>query len=420
MHTKILRRLLAPGWLLLAVLPAGSQTIEQKIAALERQTDSLLALQMQLGSRIEDLKLERIRRDLQASGLPTPLQGNTITWHAAMALEYAEPFEQARWVAHIISPDVLTGTVFRSNDFRPDPKIATGSAVEEDYFLKFLKPDSSYQYDGFGFDRGHLAPSADFRWSARALSESYYYSNMSPQRPAFNRESWATVEDRVRGYLYSNPTSSLYVVTGPVLRPGLPKVERSVNKVTIPEYYWKVALDPQQRKGIGFVMPNRKVEEPIEQYAVTIDSVERLTGLDFFNGFPEELQREAEGQRILADWFPQIAKGDVEPLSVNELKSGQTNTAMARAWINSSREITVCGIVVGGRKSRAGNILLNLDRQFPNQVFTVFIRKEFIPNFSYDPVEYLKGKTICVKARVVGLDGLPAMFIEDEKQVELR
>ena len=111
-----------------------------------------------------------------------------------MSLVYSEEHEQAKWVAHIISPDIITGNVSRTNDFRPDPHVSTGSTVEEDYFLKYLQPDSSYKYDGYGFDRGHLAPSADFRWSTTALSESYFYSNMSPQRPEFNRGTWAELE----------------------------------------------------------------------------------------------------------------------------------------------------------------------------------------------------------------------------------
>jgi endonuclease G len=405
--------------LVCSILTANSQTqnIQQKIRFIQTQLDSVERVKEKLLHKQEDAKLEQIREQLKAIGLPKTNESTAVIWHSAFAFEYAEPFEQARWVAHIITPDVLTGTVFRSNDFRPDPLIPTGSSVEEDYFLKFLQPDSSYKYDGFGYDRGHLAPSADFRWSARSLSESYFYSNMSPQLPAFNRESWASIEDKVRGYLYSNNTHPLYVVTGPLLRDGLPKVERGVNKVSIPEYYWKVAIDPFNKRGIGFIMPNRKVTEPVESYAVTIDSVERFTGYNFFPLLDPAIQSVAENQRNLTDWFPQFAKGDVEPIAVEDLKSGQVNTLMAKGWINGNKEITVAGTVVSSRLSRAGNILLNLDKQFPNQIFTVFIRKEFIANFSYDPVTDLKGKKIFVKGKIVGLDGMPAMFIEDDSQL---
>jgi len=394
-----------------------SQSIESKLAGLHIQLDSIAKAQAVITEKIEALKLERIRRDLLIAGLPSDEKKSNIVWHAAYVLEYDEPFEQARWVAHIITPDVLSGIVSRTNDFRPDSLIKTGSAVEADYFLKQLQPDSTFKYDAFGYDRGHLAPSADFRWSAKALSESYLYSNMSPQLGAFNREAWASVEDKVRGYLYSNPTSQLYVVTGPVLKDGLPKIERGVNKVSIPEFYWKVAIDPLKKKGIGFIMPNKKITEAIESYAVTIDSVERYTGYNFFSNLPVNIQSDAENQRVLADWFPLIAKGDVEPVNATELKRGQINTEIAKQWINSNQEITVTGTVVSGRASKSGNMLLNLDKQFPNQVFTVFIKKENIPNFSYDILTYLKGKKVLVTGKISGMDGMPVMYVDYEKQV---
>lgn len=395
------------------------QEIEQNIKLLQAAVDSAEAAKRRIALEIEDLKLAAIQRDLQAIGLPKPLTGNEIVLHSAMALEYAEPHEQARWVAHIITPDVLSGTIFRSNDFRPDPKVKTGSAVEEDYFLKYPQPDGTIKYDGFGYDRGHLAPSADFRWSAKALSESYYYSNMSPQLPNFNREVWAAVEDRVRGYVQQNPSSKLFVVTGPVLREGLPKVARARHQVSVPELYWKVAVDPEQLKGIAFVMPNQDIKGPIEQYAVTIDSVERLTGLHFFEKLPDQKQYTLKNQRNLADWFPEYKRGDTEPRAVGTLQKGQINTSIARNWINNSKAIEVVGTVVGARLSRAGNVLINLDKQFPNQVFTVFIRKENLVNFSYDPVTFLQGKVIAVKHKVVGLDGLPAMFLENATQIRV-
>lgn len=394
-----------------------SQTLEDSLKNIQDQIFDINSRKAVLEIETERLKLAGIRRDLQQIGLPLPQAGNVVTWHKAMALEYAEAHEQARWVAHIILPDVLTGTVFRSNDFRPDTCISSGSSVEADYFLKELQPDSTYNYDGFGYDRGHLAPSADFRWSVHALSESYFYSNMSPQVPAFNREGWAAIEDKVRGYLYSHPNNQVYVVTGPILNDKLLKMERGVHKVSIPAFYFKVAMDPESQKAIGFIMPNRAITEPLESFAVPIDSIETLTGLDFFNKLSIADQAKLESQRTLADWFPAIARGDVEPFPVSKLKSGQLNTTIAKQWINSSKMARVVGRVVGVRESRAGNILLNIDRQFPNQVFTIFIKKEYISNFSYDPITFLKGKLLEVKGKIIGLDGFPAIFPEDESAI---
>ena len=147
-----------------------AQPLEQRLDQLQAQLEQLDAQRQTLLGEVEDLKLQRIRRDLRAVGLPS----QHFIEHSALALEYAEEHEQARWVAHIILPDIITGTESRSNDFREDPLVASGTAVEADYFLKYLQADSTYEYDGFGYDRGHLAPSADFRWSARALSLTYF------------------------------------------------------------------------------------------------------------------------------------------------------------------------------------------------------------------------------------------------------
>jgi endonuclease G len=397
----------------------SAQSISEKIAETERQIAGLDAQKAALKEQREALKLEKVRYDLKEIGLPTLKTGDQLIWHSSMALAYAEKHEQARWVAHIILPDITEGIISRTNDFRVDSLVTTGSALEEDYFLKYLQPDSSYKYDGFGYDRGHLAPSADFRWSAQALSESYLYSNMSPQVADFNRGIWGDLEDKIREYVYQNPGSQLYVVTGPVLEDNLPRIERGVNKISIPKYYWKVVLEKGQKKGIGFVLPNVSGNKPLELYTVSIDSVERLTGLSFFTALTPDEKAFIAKQKITKDWFSEVASGDVEPVTLYELKRGQINTLMAASAIGSNRNITVVGKVVSGRTSRAGNVLLNLDKQYPNEIFSVFIKNEDLVNFGYDPVAFLKGKRIEVTGRVSDLGGKPVMYITNGKDVEV-
>ena len=190
-------------------------------------------------SELEELKLTKVQNDLSAYGLPKLLDEEELIQHSAMALVYDEEHEHAKWVAHIVLPDIKEGNVGRTNDFREDPKISTGTAVKADYWFS-------------GYDRGHLAPSADFRWSEKALSESYYYSNMSPQLPEFNRKSWAALEDRIRRYVVFSG-EQVYVVSGGVLSDDLPKMENEgrENEVSIPELYYKVVVDLEgdEKKG---------------------------------------------------------------------------------------------------------------------------------------------------------------------------
>jgi endonuclease G len=199
-------------------LLVGAQNIENKLNHLQDSMQVLNQKQIDLKAEIDELKLEKIREEIISIGLPELKEGEEVISHAALSLVYDENHEQAKWVSHIITSDIINGKTGRSNDFREDALVKTGSATEKDYFLKTLKDGSKdkYDYDGFGYDRGHLAPSADFRWSKKALSESYFYSNMSPQLPEFNREKWADLEGLLRGYIFEHPKTQLYVITGPI------------------------------------------------------------------------------------------------------------------------------------------------------------------------------------------------------------
>lgn len=394
----------------------AGQNIETQLKTLENKLENLRQQQKEVESAIEDLKMQKVMADLQPM-LPALEAGEELVQHSMMALVYAEAYEQARWVGHIITPDVVNGVVGRTNDFRPDPKIKTGSAVEQDYFLKTLQPDSAYVYDGFGYDRGHLAPSADFRWSEKALSESYYYSNMSPQLADFNRGVWAELEGLLRAYLYRNPTTQLYVFTGPVLRPGLPTIARAKNKVAIPEQFWKIALDLTNRKAIAFVVPQNPKGYPLSSFATTIDEIEKATGINFFAGMEDGLEESLEKQSDKSAFLTTIAAGDVEPLSAQSLPPAHFNTVQAKLYMGRNQEIRVCGKVVSARTSRNGNVLLNLDQRYPNELFTVFINKDQLVNFSYNPLENWKDKYLVVRGKVSNLGGVPVIYVERENQL---
>jgi len=393
--------------------PLTSQTLENQVSTLDQEIAQLDAQKAALLRQVEDLKLQMIRRDLKAVGLPSA----EFIEHSAMLLEYSEQHEQAKWVAHIITPDIIDGNVFRTNDFREDPLITTGSATEVDYFLKYLQPDSTYKYDGFGYDRGHLAPSADFRWSRQALSESYFYSNMSPQLPDFNREGWAELEGLLRRYIVDHPETQLYVLTGPLLNDNLPVIERSVNKVSIPREYFKVVLDLKTGDAIGFLMPNATISKPLSEYAKSIDEIEALTGFDFFSLIDQ--QEAIESHVHLDNWFSDLPQGDVDPIYPPSLPRGHFNTEQAKQYMGDNKSITVVGKVVGTRYSRSGNLWFNLDKQFPNQIFSVYIRKDDLVNFEGDPQEFFEGQVISVTGVIQDFSGVPTVNVERSGAIEV-
>jgi len=396
----------------------AAQNINAKIAEAEKSLALLKKRQDSLLNGIEDLKLQKIREDLAKTGLPKLNPGEEVVYHSAYALVYAEPFEQAKWVAHVVIPDVIQGNEGRSNDFRPDDKIKTGSAVEADYFLRIYKPDSTFAYDAFGYDRGHLAPSADFRYSKKALSESYLYSNMSPQVAELNRGRWAELEDAIRQYVTRNKIQ-VYVVSGGILKPGLPKIERGVNKVSIPEYYFKVAMDPENQRAIGFVMPNKACEYPVMHYACSIDSIEAITGIDFFPALADDTEGLLESRFDISKWVGERELGDVLPMRADSLPRNSFNTVQAKNYMGKNEDIRVCGTVVSTKLSSKGNIFLNLDKKFPNQIFSITIFKDNAGNFSYQPNIFLEGKTICVTGKVTNFNGTPTVNISNESSIEI-
>lgn len=397
-----------------------AQTSEEKINNLTEEINQLDQQKEQLYQKLETYKLTKLREDLYKYGLPKTNDNEEIIHHAAMSLVYSEPHEQAKWVAHIILPDIISGKAGRSNDFREDSLVKTGSATEIDYFLKTKKEDGYYEYDGFGYDRGHLAPSADFRWSKNALSESYFYSNMSPQLAEFNREKWGELEDILRGYIYNNPTTQLYVVTGPLLNDTLPKIERGINKVSIPAYYYKVVMDLTNQKAIGFIMPNQKINYPLNNYAVSIDEVEAATGIDFFHQLEDEKENTLESQKNIIDWLPEKQKNDVQPLYQPDLPKGVYNTIQAKRLMGSNRKVTIAGTVVSSKETRNGHLFLNLDINYPNHIFTIAIWKQNILNFSYNPHDMLLHQTIYVTGKIADFDGIPTMILNNEKAIEIQ
>ena len=215
--------------------------------------------------------------------------GQAIIERPYYTIRYSEEHEQALWVSYKLVSDSLKQQKFkRPDNFRTDPRVRTGSADLKDY-------------ENSGYDRGHLAPAADFSYDEFALSQSFYMSNISPQIPAFNRGVWRKLEDRTRQWALKN--SELYVVTGPILNKKGKTIGK--NEVTVPEYYYKILLDVHKPeiKAIAFLMKNEKSSAKLSTFVVPIDSIEQLTNLDFFPNLPDELENQLEANVFSEKWF---------------------------------------------------------------------------------------------------------------------
>ena len=219
--------------------------------------------------------------------IPKTNSKDKIITHTGYSLLYNEIHEQADWVAYQLTKEETTKLYERTNKFILDPKVNTITASDSDY-------------KGSGYDRGHLAPASDMGWSSIAMKESFYYSNMSPQNPSFNRGIWKKLEELVRTWAVEN--NNIYIVTGPVLKDELTSIGN--DKVSVPKYYYKVILDFSQPsiKGIGFVLPNLGSKESLKNYAVSIDNVEKYTGIDFFPLLQDKQENLIESTLCIECW----------------------------------------------------------------------------------------------------------------------
>ena len=223
--------------------------------------------------------------DNLAYGVPS---ADCVVDRIGYALGYSEEHEQARWVMYRMTrEEVLARKSGRTDDFKEDRNIVSFSALPSDYLRS-------------GYDRGHLAPAEDMKFSEEAMRDSFYMSNMTPQRPEFNRGVWKKLEKQVRRFAYKE--GSVFVITGPVLERNLKKIGRS-NKVSVPQQFYKIVYDetPPQ-KMIAYVLQNSGSNLPLESFATTVDEVERITGLDFFSELPIEVQSKLESESEVADW----------------------------------------------------------------------------------------------------------------------
>ena len=180
----------------------------------------------------------------------------------------------------------LYGTAERGNEFMADPGVK-GCPVPEDYA-------------GSGFDRGHLVPAGDLKWNGTAMRQSFLLTNVGPMHKALNEGGWAKLEEKVREWTARD--SALLVFTGPVVSDS--DTTLASGRVRVPSAYYKVIMAPCVRpmRVIAFIYPNGHSGGRLQQYAVSVDEVERHTGLDFFPTLPDDEQQRLESHVNLDAW----------------------------------------------------------------------------------------------------------------------
>lgn len=250
--------------------------------------------------------------------LPAPVEGEQTVHHRAYSLSYNPQHNEPSWVCYLLTREHAAGSLKRKDSFKADPLVTDGSATPTDYSRS-------------GYDKGHLAPAADMSWDSTVLDECFFMSNMSPQTHAFNAGLWKRTETMVRDWaiIYD----SLWVVTGPVFTVGTirqcttfircdtgmhcdtitdcitlietPDSLKTIGKnhqVSVPEYFYKIVYNPRTYQAVALLVPHENKKGSLKNWAVTVDVIEEISGLDFFPELDDELEEQIESNICIPCW----------------------------------------------------------------------------------------------------------------------
>ena len=228
---------------------------------------------------------EGARDSLMTVAVPRGMN-DTLVRYDAFDVHFNSERSIANCALYELVNNELYGTVERGNEFMADPGVK-GCPLPEDYA-------------GSGFDRGHLVPAGDLKWNGTAMRQSFLMTNVAPMHKALNEGGWAKLEEKVREWTARD--SALLVFTGPVVSDG--DTTLASGRVKVPSAYYKVIMAPCVRpiRVIAFIYPNGHSGGRLQQYAVSVDEVERRTGLDFFPTLPPEEQQRLESPVNLDAW----------------------------------------------------------------------------------------------------------------------
>ncbi len=210
-----------------------------------------------------------------------------IISYLGYTLSYNNETRMPNWVAYELTAEEVEGENPRKDRFRQDPQVLGPQGDKQDYKHS-------------GWDRGHMAPAGDFKWSEEAMDETYYFTNICPQNQQLNTGDWKELEEQCRRW--AAKYGKIYIVCGPIVQENRHGT-LGENRIVIPDKFYKVVLMPVEGewRGAGFIFdnpPQRKskisgkppVKRPLKSYQRNIEEIEKITGIDFFPEFEGEMK----------------------------------------------------------------------------------------------------------------------------------
>ncbi|MES2526497.1 MAG: DNA/RNA non-specific endonuclease [Bdellovibrionota bacterium] len=202
------------------------------------------------------------------------------------AVQYNSDCKIPHWVSYRMKASDLVSNVKRTDDFRPDSEIRVPQAQLTDY-------------KGSGFDRGHMARAGLFTRNKKVMSESFILSNIVPQDSYMNQSgAWRRLEDFEMNVITRD--LDVNIVSGPVVGPNDARI--GPNEVCVPEFIFKVLYRETNRAAIAFIIPNYRTDLKFTAYAVSVDELEKVTGIDFLPELEDNVEKQVEQSFDLSRW----------------------------------------------------------------------------------------------------------------------
>jgi endonuclease G len=218
--------------------------------------------------------------------LPAAGAREQLVKHTLFTLSYNEGYELASWAAYQLTPEQAGATGTFKEKYIEDPMVTTQSSSVKDY-------------KDAGFIMGQLVPPEDMFTSPQAVVETFYTSNTVPLKPSFNKNVWKLMEKLIREWAKEGNT--LYIVTGPVLTDA-PFGTFGGNKISIAERYYKAIVDVTGERAIAFIMRSNVATGAPKSFAISVDALEKVTGIDFFPALSDDLEQKVEASSDFTKW----------------------------------------------------------------------------------------------------------------------
>jgi len=224
--------------------------------------------------------------------LPSAMDREQVIHHKSFSLSYNSSYVMPSWVTYKVIKTQVNKLEKVKEKYMPDPDVISRSATKKDY------------KDG-GYIMAQLYNYLDVAQDGGAKDETFYMSNIVPMKLAFYNYIWLKSEDLIR--LWNANSDGLYVACGPILT-DIPFVTIGEDKVTVPKRFYKAVYDPKRQKAIGFIFVNGNASGTLKGYAVSIDAIEKETGIDLFQSLEDSVELKIESDFNVNDWNFDVLK----------------------------------------------------------------------------------------------------------------